>query len=249
MTYLQQVKFKDDFLEVVRVAVGEKAEAVKKVKNEWWVSVKKVCENLRLHYVTQHQKIKSDAESFNPQLIEVPTNGGVQKVFCIPLEKLNGWLFTINPNRVKPEVKQKLITYKKECFDVLFNHFIKKAQPTQPPLIENNEQMVEELIKRSDIVRGYQGQIAKLENELAKKQSEILQAQDKQKAINKGIQEAINTRLRQIDKNILQFISCIDKKISEIDELVNAPLQEDKNFISLGGDAYLPKNGRWKELE
>ena len=126
-----------------------------------------------------------------------------------------------------------------------------KAQirPTQPHLIENNEKMVEELIKRSDIVRGYQGQIAKLENELAKKQSEILQAQDKQKAINKGIQEAINTRLRQIDKNILQFITCIDKKISEIDELVNAPLQEDKNFISLGGDAYLPKNGRWKELE
>jgi hypothetical protein len=41
----------------------------------------------------------------------------------LPLSKLNGWLFSINPNKVKPEVKEKLIEYKKECFNVLNNYF------------------------------------------------------------------------------------------------------------------------------
>ena len=169
--------------------------------------------------------------------LEVATKGGKQKVIHWTKRGIIRLGFFIKSQRAK------------KFRDFIEDLVIKVDEYKQPHLIENNEQMVEELIKRSDIVKGYQGYIKRLENELAKKQSAILQAQDKQKAINKGIQEAINTRLRQIDKNILQFISCIDKKISEIDELVNAPLQEDKNFISLGGDAYLPKNGRWKELE
>jgi len=175
-------------------------------------------------------------EDFTIQILK--TKGRPKKIYWITLDMAKE-LAMVENNEKGRQARKYFIEIEKKY----------KHKFYQPQLIENNEQMVEELIKRSDIVRGYQGQIAKLENELAKKQSAILQAQDKQKAINKGIQEAINTRLRQIDKNILQFISCIDKKISEIDELVNAPLKEDKNFIALGGDAYLPKNGRWKELE
>ena len=61
----------------------------------------------------------------------------MQEVFTIPLSKLNGWLFSINPNKVKPEVKAKLIEYKNECFDVLYKHFNKTTQP-QHPTHQNN---------------------------------------------------------------------------------------------------------------
>ena len=229
---LHQVKFKDDFLEVVKIAGSG---AVAKFNHQYWVSVKRVCENLGLQYETQFKKIKSDAESFEPQLIEVKTNGGVQKVFCIPLSKLNGWLFSINPNRVKPEVREKLIAYKKECFDVLFNHFIKKAQKQITPNLfgELDDRAITELIKRTDIVRGYQGTIKRLENELAKKQSEIKNLELKNKVIAEGAKDYI---VEKIEK--------AQKELDNVKALFTKPVREDKNFIYVG-NAILPKNGKF----
>ena len=49
-----------------------------------------------------------------------------------------------------------------------------EVKPAQQNLLgETDDKFVEELVKRTDIVRGYQGQIARLENELAKKQSQL----------------------------------------------------------------------------
>ena len=66
----------------------------------------------------------------------------MQEVFTIPLSKLNSWLFSINPNKVKPEVKAKLIEYKNECFEVLHKHFNKNTQTPQiaTPYINQLEQ-------------------------------------------------------------------------------------------------------------
>ena len=138
-TTIEIVKFHDDFLEVVKVAASG---AVDKVDGKYWVSVKKVCENIDIDFNRQHRKLKSDP-TFHSKLVEVQTNGGVQKVFCIPFEKLNGWLFSINQNRVKPEVKQKLIAYKEECFDVLFHHFVEKA--TQKPALKQPDSYIYQL--------------------------------------------------------------------------------------------------------
>ena len=73
-------------MEIVTIAGSG---AIGKINNQYWVSIKKVCQNLKLQYERQRQKIKAD-ETFEARLIEVPTAGRVQKVFCIPLEKLNG---------------------------------------------------------------------------------------------------------------------------------------------------------------
>ena len=124
-TTLEVVKFHDDFLEVVRVAANG---AVGKVDGEYWVSVKKVCENLGIDFNRQHQKLKSDP-AYDTKLIKVKTAGGMQEMFCIPLNQLNGWLYTINPNKVKAVAKEKLLAYKKECQEVLYNHFLQKIQP------------------------------------------------------------------------------------------------------------------------
>lgn len=86
------------------------------------IVVKDICEAIGIEYSRQVKRIKAD-ESYESKLIKVQTRGGLQEVFTIPLSKLNGWLFSINPNKVKPEVKQKLIEYKKECFNVLNNYF------------------------------------------------------------------------------------------------------------------------------
>lgn len=88
------------------------------------VSINSISQNLGIDPNFQRKKVQAD-ETFQSQFKEIEINGIIQKVLCIPYDKVNGWLFSISVNRVKPEVKQKLIEYKNECFDVLHKHFNK----------------------------------------------------------------------------------------------------------------------------
>lgn len=104
------------------IKVDFKSNQIEVIEETQSIVIKDICEHIGLKFRTQYDKIKLD-ESYESKLIKVKTRGGWQEVFTIPLSKLNGWLFSINPNKVKPEVKQKLIEYKKECFNVLNNYF------------------------------------------------------------------------------------------------------------------------------
>lgn len=53
----------------------------------------------------------------------VAEDGKKREMTCLPLDMLNGWLFGIDANRVKPEIKDKVIAYQRECFKVLADHF------------------------------------------------------------------------------------------------------------------------------
>lgn len=40
-------------------------------------------------------------------------------MICLPLDYMCGWLFGSNADRVKPEVRGRLIRYQRECYAVL----------------------------------------------------------------------------------------------------------------------------------
>jgi hypothetical protein len=48
---------------------------------------------------------------------------GDNEMIFLKLDYLNGWLFGISENRVKPELKDLILKYKRECYSVLANHF------------------------------------------------------------------------------------------------------------------------------
>lgn len=48
----------------------------------------------------------------------------------LKLDLLNGWLFGISETRVKPELKEKVLNYKRRCYAVLANHFKPKQRLT-----------------------------------------------------------------------------------------------------------------------
>ncbi|CRL43698.1 hypothetical protein SGGMMB4_00198 [Sodalis glossinidius str. 'morsitans'] len=52
-------------------------------------------------------------------------------MLCLPLRKLAGWLQTINPNKVKSEIRDKVVQYQNECDDVLYEYWT-KGQVTNP---------------------------------------------------------------------------------------------------------------------
>ena len=50
--------------------------------------------------------------------------GGDQEAVCLKLDLINGWLFPIDPSRIKDDtVRQKVLTYQRECYRVLHDHF------------------------------------------------------------------------------------------------------------------------------
>ncbi|MCO0991262.1 phage antirepressor Ant, partial [Escherichia coli] len=49
----------------------------------------------------------------------------LRKLLCLPLKKLNGWLFSINPEKVRADIRDKLIQYQEECFTVLHDYWTK----------------------------------------------------------------------------------------------------------------------------
>ncbi|MEA2754741.1 MAG: hypothetical protein QOJ54_1030, partial [Aliidongia sp.] len=61
-------------------------------------------------------------------IMTMPSPGGAQNTTCLRLDLMNGWLFGIEDNRVKHEAtRQKVLTYKRECYRVLYEHFHAKA--------------------------------------------------------------------------------------------------------------------------
>lgn len=129
------------------VTVAFKSDIVELV--DGCVSVKKICDNLGVDHRAQFTKIQSDP-SYGGRIIGVEINGITQGVLCIPVEKLNGWLFSINTAKVKDSIREKLIAYKNECFNALNDYFNKGAaiKPEVKAELENiilrqNEQIAQ----------------------------------------------------------------------------------------------------------
>ncbi|MBK2258981.1 phage antirepressor N-terminal domain-containing protein [Francisella philomiragia] len=90
-----------------------------------YVSAKHICDNLGIDWGSQHRKItKDDVLKSSIVIMTIEgEHGKSREMLMIPVEYLNGWLFTISPNKVNPEIKEKIIEYKKECYKVLNDYF------------------------------------------------------------------------------------------------------------------------------
>lgn len=93
-----------------------------------FVALKPICEALCIQWEAQLKRIRRNPVlSQGVSIMDIPSNGGSQEMICLPLSMLNGWLFGINANRVKnPEIRQKLIEYQFECYDVLNAYWMGK---------------------------------------------------------------------------------------------------------------------------
>ena len=68
------------------------------------------------------QEIKGVRVTRTPDSNEVRP-GGSQIMLCLPLDFLNGWLFGVIANRVKPELRERVIQYQRECYRILAQAF------------------------------------------------------------------------------------------------------------------------------
>jgi hypothetical protein len=84
-----------------------------------YVAIKPICQALNIDYSAQLLRVKNDpllGSEYGVYHIQVPNMQG-RKYTCIPEKFIYGWLFSINSNN--PE----FIEFKRECYNLLYNHF------------------------------------------------------------------------------------------------------------------------------
>lgn len=98
-------------------------------EREQLVAVKPVCEILGVNYPGQFTKLKE--HPLYGSVIELsPTTGADGKAYdmvCLPLRYFPSWLFSINPNNVKEDIRENLLEYQLKCNDVLFDYFFRRT--------------------------------------------------------------------------------------------------------------------------
>ena len=145
----KQVIFYDDEITAVLVEEGGRREV--------YVSLRQLCDLLGVSYQGQIRRINDDpvlaGQVKGVNITFTPSGGrggGAQVTNCLPIDYLNGWLFGINANRVKKEVRERLIIYQEKCYKVLAEAFREGRLTTDPSF--------EELLRQAsaDVVEAYQ---------------------------------------------------------------------------------------------
>ena len=98
-----------------------------------FVPVRPICDFLGVSWTGQIERINRD-----PVLSEVVSTVRVtrtegqrevtRELSALPLEFLNGWLFGINASRVKEEIRDNLIRYQRDCYRILAQAFLERAE-------------------------------------------------------------------------------------------------------------------------
>ena len=103
-----------------------------------YTAMKPICDNIGLEWGSQYNQIKRD-DILNSVIFIMKMTGNDGKdyqMICLPIEYLNGWLFGIDINRCKPEIRETLIKYKKECYQALHGYWLKEKPNAR--LTQNN---------------------------------------------------------------------------------------------------------------
>ena len=115
---------------------GAVVEVVRDEQGKPWVGVRSVCDAIGISRQAQEDKLKSDLRFSRQDIMLVASDGKKYAMFCIPLDQLNGWLFSINSNKVPEHVRPNLVAYQQECFEVLYKHFMPNGVVDLRPLMD-----------------------------------------------------------------------------------------------------------------
>lgn len=144
-------------------------------EGEIFIPIRPICDALGIDSKSQREKINSD-EFFNSVGVIITSTGTDEKryeMFCIPLRDVYGWLATINPGKVAPEAREAVTRYRRECYDVLYEHFSSSMRRT----IEANNAEIDLLKQINSAIsdeKEAKGRRRKAEESLSKLRAERL---------------------------------------------------------------------------
>ena len=84
-----------------------------------WIAIKPICDALNIDHSAQYKKIKKD-DILLSEYANLPIqvqDDQLRDYMCLPEKFIYGWIFSIQSN------SEELKKYKKECYEILYNHF------------------------------------------------------------------------------------------------------------------------------
>jgi hypothetical protein len=128
-TQIIKVPFRSDVIETVKTEKGDIR-----------ILAKKVCDLLSLDWSGQLKKLRTSAWG-GVEIISIPdSTGKTQEQVTIPMRALPMWLASLNPDKVKPELREKVIVWQLEAADALYVYFMKG--------VAINPRVAEETVRR-----------------------------------------------------------------------------------------------------
>ena len=127
----KSVEFYEDQVTAVRLASGDV-----------FIPLRPIVEGLGLDWASQTRRINRDPilSDESKVCVVVTTTQGVpdqrRNMVCLPLKYISGFLFGVNAGRVKAEIRERLIRYQRECYDVLADAFQEGRLTADPGLEE-----------------------------------------------------------------------------------------------------------------
>lgn len=108
---------------------------------EVYVPIKPICTAIGVDVEAQRSKIKNDTilNSVAVQNTATGSDGKQYEMDCLPLKFIYGWLFSINPEKVKQDVRGIVIEHKLKCYNALYDYFTGNMRKT----IETNNAEIE----------------------------------------------------------------------------------------------------------
>ena len=110
-------------------------------ENQPYTPMKPIVENLGLDWRSQATKLRANTRRWGVVIIATPSAGGEQETTCMPVRKLPAYMASINPKKVRPELREKIELYQNECDDALWDYWTKghaERQPSPAPAIEEH---------------------------------------------------------------------------------------------------------------
>ena len=93
-------------------------------QNQPYTPMKPIVQNMGLDWASQSVKLNANKARWGVVMIATPSEGGEQKMLSMPVRKLPAWLNSINPKKVKPELRERIELYQAECDDALWNYWM-----------------------------------------------------------------------------------------------------------------------------
>ena len=106
-----------------------------------YVPIRPICDLLGVDWSAQRQRLRRDAVLSDLTMSVVVTTTDIaadsrrprsSELLALPLDYISGFLFGINADRVKPEVRARLIQYQRECYRVLAEAFTEGRLTAEP---------------------------------------------------------------------------------------------------------------------
>jgi hypothetical protein len=173
-----------------------------------YVPLRPICENLGVSWAGQRERIMRDEVltevTRGVRVTRTPAQGGTQEMLCLPLDYLAGWLFGITASRVKPELRERVTLYRRDCYRHLANAF--RAPPPDTDLAPSQDSgtSLRQLQQIAEMGRAITA-MAEQQMELQRQQQALAGRLDRAGQVVKGMQRhmgEIEVRLGVVEEQL-----------------------------------------------